>query len=422
VSSSSTDTATFVGLTDVVMPAMGTSIVEGTVIAWTKAIGEAVDEGEAICEISTDKIETECPSPATGILVEILVEVGETVPVGTLIGRLATGDAPRHSVAPEAVSSPAPAPGDPNQNFRRHVASPVARRLAREHGIELSEISGSGRAGRVTKRDVLARIDSGGGDASTPVLHSDSPYREPTDDVPQRRDVPPAAAEDFAASLGGVAEPLSRVRRSIADAMRRSQEVAATVHTVVEVDMSRVEARRRDLQVSSLAVVARATVEMLHRYGDLNAWLDDDRMVRFERVHLGIAVSLGRDGLVVPVIRDAQNFSERGLAAAIADLATRARSKKLLPDEARGATFTITSPGAAGAALATPVINLPEVAILDLEAITRRPVVVRDAESTESLGIRSMANLILGWDHRAVDGMYAAEFLTALRAHLEERA
>jgi pyruvate/2-oxoglutarate dehydrogenase complex dihydrolipoamide acyltransferase (E2) component len=302
------------------------------------------------------------------------------------------------------------------------VSSPVARRLAAEHGVELREISGTGRGGRVTKRDVLAQINSGAAEGSGPVLHSDSPYRELAEDAPRPRDAAPAATEDFAASLGGVAEPFSRVRRSIADAMRRSQEVAATVHTVVECDMSSVEARRRELEVTPLTVIARATVAALGQYGDLNAWVDGDRIVRFDRVHLGIAVSLGRDGLIVPVIRDAQNLSEQGLAAAIKDLATRARSKRLLPDEARGATFTITSPGAAGAALATPVINLPEVAILDLEAITRRPVVVTDADGNEALAIRSMANLILGWDHRAVDGMYAAEFLTALRTQLEEKA
>jgi pyruvate/2-oxoglutarate dehydrogenase complex dihydrolipoamide acyltransferase (E2) component len=203
--------------------------------------------------------------------------------------------------------------------------------------------------------------------------------------------------------------------------MTRSQEVAATVHTVVECDMTQIEARRRELHVTPLAVVARATVETLRRYGDLNAWLDGDSIVRFERVHLGIAVSLGSDGLIVPVIRDAQNLSESGLAAAIKDLATRARARRLLPEEAQGATFTITSPGPAGAALATPVINLPQVAILDLEAITRRAVVLTDPDGNESLGIRSVANLILGWDHRAVDGMYAAEFLTALRKRMEER-
>jgi pyruvate/2-oxoglutarate dehydrogenase complex dihydrolipoamide acyltransferase (E2) component len=393
VNSSITDEQT--ALVEVLMPQMGTSIVEGTVVAWIKGVGDPVELDETICEISTDKVETECPSPAGGVLVEILVAEGETVEVGVPLARIATADAPL-----------------PPEPLRRVLSSPVARRIAAEHDVRLESLDGSGRGGRVTKRDVLDHIESRGAPAPEPLLHSDSPYEEPVVDGA-------SSLVNFAVSQGGAAETLSRIRRSIATAMRRSQEIAATVHTAVECDMTAVESRRHSLGVTPLVVVARATIEALREFGDLNAWLDGETFIRFERVHLGVAVSLGADGLIVPVIRDAQNLSEQGLATAIRDLASRARTKKLLPEEARGATFTITSPGAAGAALATPVINLPEVAILDLEAITRRPAVITATDGSEALAIRSMANLVLGWDHRAVDGMYAAEFLSALRTRLE---
>jgi pyruvate/2-oxoglutarate dehydrogenase complex dihydrolipoamide acyltransferase (E2) component len=209
------------------------------------------------------------------------------------------------------------------------------------------------------------------------------------------------------------------MRQLIGTAMRRSQETAATCHTVVECDMSRVEAGRRELGITALPLVARAVVETLRAFPELNATLDGTTITRYERVHVGIAVSLGAGGLIVPVVRDAQDLSAEGLATRIKDLAGRARAKQLEPDEVRGATFTITNPGAAGAVFATPIIDVPQVAILDLEAIVRRPVVVTDADGNESIAIRPMVNLILGWDHRALDGIYAAQFLTALRKRLE---
>jgi pyruvate/2-oxoglutarate dehydrogenase complex dihydrolipoamide acyltransferase (E2) component len=218
--------------------------------------------------------------------------------------------------------------------------------------------------------------------------------------------------------LGGVSAQLSRMRQTIGARMRASQDTAATCHTIVECDMTALEAHRRELGLTALPLVASATVDTLREFGDLNATLDGSTITRYERVHLGIAVSLGADGLIVPVIRDAQNFSAQGLGARIRDLASRAKSRELLPDEVQGATFTITNPGAYGAIIATPVIDLPQVGILDLEATVRRPVVVT-VDGQESIAIRSMMNLILGWDHRAIDGVYAAQFLSALRARLE---
>jgi pyruvate/2-oxoglutarate dehydrogenase complex dihydrolipoamide acyltransferase (E2) component len=325
------------------------------------------------------------------VVAEILVEVGETVDVGTVIARLAVEDAAVVAAPPE--------------NGRRY--SPVVRRMADAHGLDLSQVPGTGLNGRVTKRDVEAHMRA----PEDRPLHSESPYRPDPEPA-----APSVAAPD---GLGGVAAPLSRMRRAIGTAMRRSQETAATCHTMVECDMSRVEARRRELGITALPLVARAVVETLRDFPELNATLDGTTITRFERVHVGIAVSLGADGLIVPVIRDAQDLSAEGLAGRIKDVARRARAQQLEPDEVQGATFTITNPGAAGAVFATPIINVPQVAILDLEAIVRRPVVITDADGNESIAIRPMVNLILGWDHRALDGIYAAQFLTALRRRLE---
>jgi pyruvate/2-oxoglutarate dehydrogenase complex dihydrolipoamide acyltransferase (E2) component len=290
----------------------------------------------------------------------------------------------------------------------------VVSRIAAEHGLDLSAIAGTGRGGRVTKKDVLAALEAPPPATSPepvpaePPLHSESPYR-PDADVPTV-----AAGGD-----GGTPVPLSRMRIAIGDAMRRSLQTAATCTTIVECDMSAVERRRAELGLTALPLVARHVVGALGEFGALNATLEGTALTRYERVHLGIAVSLGEDGLIVPVVRDAQDLSEEGLARRIKDLAARARSGGLSPDDVRGGTFTITNPGAFGALAATPVINLPQVGILDLEAIVKRPVVLTDADGNDSIAIRPMANLCLSWDHRALDGAYAAQFLTALRRRIE---
>jgi pyruvate/2-oxoglutarate dehydrogenase complex dihydrolipoamide acyltransferase (E2) component len=404
-------------LVDVPMPQMGTSIAEGTVIAWHKAIGDPVAADDVLCEISTDKVDSECPSPAAGVLSEILVAPGETVDVGTVLARITVdGEPPAPSEAPaptpaaaEPVRNGAAAPQATSGNGGRRY-SPVVTRLAAAHEVDLALVPASGRGGRVTKKDLLAFIDERQSDDRP--LHSESPYRP---------DAPPPAAVSAPAPLGGTVVPLSRMRQSIAAAMRRSQETAATAHTVVECDMTNVERRRKDLGVTALPIVARAAVNVLREFPDLNATLTDTELTRYDRVHLGIAVSLGADGLIVPVVHDAQDLSEEGLARRIRDLAVRAREKTLAPDDVQGATFTITSPGAAGALIATPILNVPQVGILDMEAIVRRPVVGTDDHGDDSIAIRSMAYFVLGWDHRAIDGMYAAHFLTALRRRLEQR-
>jgi 2-oxoglutarate dehydrogenase E2 component (dihydrolipoamide succinyltransferase) len=288
------------------------------------------------------------------------------------------------------------------------------QRIAAEHGIDLSQVQGTGRDGRVRKQDVLAFVESGGGGGGEaaavqePPLHIESPYRpEPEPE----REARPAAVPAAAAGEG-----LSRMRRTIGEHMKRSLETAATCTTWIEVDFSRVERARREAGMTALPLVARATVETLREFPALNATLEGDDYHRFDdAVHLGIAVSLGEDGLIVPVIRDAQDLSAEGLAKRIKDVARRARSRELVPDDVRGGTFTITNPGQFGSLMATPVINQPQVAILDLEAVVKRPVVV----GGDSIAIRPMTYLCMSWDHRALDGAYAAQFLSEVRSRIE---
>jgi pyruvate/2-oxoglutarate dehydrogenase complex dihydrolipoamide acyltransferase (E2) component len=393
------------------MPQMGVSVAEGTIVAWRKRVGDWIEADEAIVEISTDKVETEIPSPASGRVAEILVEAGTTVDVGTVLARLDAEATPGvahvdEGSEPEAVEATGQRPeATGNGNGHAPPISPVVRRMADEHGVDLSQVEGSGRRGRVTKKDLLAFL----GDkpdtrhptpdtpepAAEPLLHSESPYREET----------PAPA------AGG--HELSVMRKSIGAHMVRSLQTAAHCTTIVEADMSAIEAARGRL--SYLPFVARATIAALREFPMLNSTLEGDRLTVHDEVNLGIAVSLGEEGLIVPVVKNAHELSHEGLATRIKDLAERARSKRLTPDEVSGGTFTITNPGAFGALLATPIINQPQVAILDLEAVVKRPVVVNG----DSIAIRPMTYLCMSWDHRALDGAVAAQFLSAVRKHIE---
>jgi 2-oxoglutarate dehydrogenase E2 component (dihydrolipoamide succinyltransferase) len=274
--------------------------------------------------------------------------------------------------------------------------SPVVQRIAAEHGIDLERVEGTGRDGRVRKQDVLAYVEHA--EPAEPPLHTESPYRP---------DPPPDP------------QPLSRMRRAIGEHMKRSLDTAATCTTWMEVDMGRVERARTQLGVTALPIVARAVIETLRDHPALNAWLEGDQQTLHRDVHLGIAVSLGEDGLIVPVIPDAQDLSVEGLGGRIRDVAKRARQRALAPDEVRGGTFTITNPGQFGSIMATPVINQPQVAILDLEAIVKRPVVVTGEDGVDAIAIRPMTILGLSWDHRALDGVQAAQFLAGVKERLE---
>jgi 2-oxoglutarate dehydrogenase E2 component (dihydrolipoamide succinyltransferase) len=350
-----------------------------------------------------------------GVVSEILVPVETTVEVGVVLARIAVDGEP--GAAPAADVPPAEAGPEPDPAASAHTNgkrngrgpatrrySPVVQRIAAEHDIDLSQLTGTGRGGRVRKQDVLAAVESSA-EADAP-LHIESPYRP---------DPEPAGAP----APAGTADGLSRIRRQIGEHMKRSLETAAHCTTWIEVDMTRVEAARARLGLTALAFVARAAIDALREYPALNAWLEDERYTRHDDVNLGIAVSLGEDGLIVPVVHSAHELSPEGLGARIRDLARRARSRSLTPDEVRGGTFTITNPGQYGSIMATPIINQPQVAILDLEAVVKRPVVVTDADGNDSIAIRSMTILGLSWDHRALDGALAAQFLAAVKRHLE---
>jgi pyruvate/2-oxoglutarate dehydrogenase complex dihydrolipoamide acyltransferase (E2) component len=415
------------------MPQMGVSVAEGTVVEWKKQVGDWVQADEIIASISTDKIDTDVESPASGRVAEIIVGVGDTVDVGTVMARIATDARPGEAHVSEnglgtgeaaAVEAPGEAGelgGDaPKRGPRRY--SPVVMRIAAEHDVDLEQVEGTGRGGRVSKKDVLAYVESGPKEEAP--MHIESPYRPEEPVAPKQRkprlqrveEVPSAPAP--VATGGG--QPLSRMRQAIGARMVQSLQTAATCTTIAEADMTRIEAARTTSGLSYLPYQARATIETLMEFPALNATLEGDQhTVYTDAVHLGIAVSLGEGGLIVPVIRDAQDLSVEGLAKRVRDLAKRARGNQLTADEVSGGTFTITNPGGYGSIMATPVINLPQVAILDTEAVVKRPVVITDELGNDSIAIRSMTYLCMSWDHRALDGALAAQFLTALRKKLE---
>jgi pyruvate/2-oxoglutarate dehydrogenase complex dihydrolipoamide acyltransferase (E2) component len=438
VSSSSTET-----YVDINMPQMGVSVAEGTVVEWKKQVGDWVQADEIIASISTDKIDTDVESPASGRVAEIVVQVGETVDVGTVMARIATDARPGEAHVSEngipptgtgeataALEAPGEAgelQGDTAAPAQRPVRreggrrySPVVQRIAAEHDVDLEQVEGTGREGRVRKQDVLAYIESGPKEEAP--MHIESPYRPDEPVAPKQRrprigrieEVPTAAPAPT-----GVGQPLSRMRQAIGSRMVQSLQTAATCTTIAEADMTRIETARRASGLSYLPYQARAAIETLQEFPALNATLEDNIHTLHEGVHLGIAVSLGEGGLIVPVIRDAQDLSVEGLAKRIKDIAKRARTNALTPDEVSGGTFTITNPGGYGSLMATPVINLPQVAILDTEAVVKRPVVVTDELGNDSIAIRHMTYLCMGWDHRALDGALAAQFLTAMRKKLE---
>ena len=460
--------------TEVVMPQMGVSVSEGTVTKWLKQEGEPVALDEPLLEISTDKVDTEIPSPGEGIVTEILVQEGSTVEVGTVLALISPAGAvdmsangepepvvsapaaieaasppvPEVPAAPAVPVSPQPQAGDGDG---RTFVSPVVARIAAEHGVDPGRVPGTGQGGRVTKKDILGFIESGAA-VPAPVQAGEAPPAAPVAPPPEPE--PPAAptapaapaapttvgrpsspqpqAADLDDELapGETAEPITAMRRGVMEHMRRSVDTSAHVTSAIEVDMSRVVAVReqlkRDAKASGgvsptyLAFVARATVETLKSFPWVNAQIRGEKIVTRQYVNLGIAVSLdeGR-GLIVPVIRNAQDLNLLGIARAIADLAERARTKKLLPDDVQGGTFTITNPGGYGTFHGTPIINQPQAGILGTYALVKRPWVVQDELGQDVIAIRPVMNLTLTYDHRLVDGAYAGGFLHDLRERLE---
>jgi len=429
---------------DVVMPQMGVSVSEGTITKWLKQVGEEVQADESLLEISTDKVDTEVPAPATGVVSEILVSEGETVEVGTLLARIggevgasappppapATQEAADESEAAAqetaepaaAPSAPAPAAGGNGKAF----VSPVVARIAGEHGIDPSQVPGTGTGGRVTKKDILAFIDQGGQAPAAPAAPAQPAAAPP----PQPKAAPAPAPAPAVAAQGESLEPMSAMRRGIAEHMRRSLDTSAHVTSAIEVDMTKVVQIRGKLKKeyesaygvnpTYLAFIARATVETLRDYPWVNGELRGDQVVTKSFVNLGFAVELADGkGLIVPVVKNAESLNLLGMARAISDIATRARNKQLTPDDVAGGSFTITNPGGYGTFHGTPVISQPQAGILGTYAIVKRPWVITDDTGNDAIAIRSMMNLTLTYDHRLVDGALAGRFLRDLRQRLE---
>ena len=400
------------------MPQMGESIAEGTIVRWIKKVGEAVDRDEPLFEISTDKVDAEIPSPAAGVLMDIAVKEGETVPVNSVVATIgAAGEklaaAP---AAPAAVAAPAApdAPDAPDAHETsddRQKSSPLVRRIAKEHNLDIGRIQGSGIGGRVTKQDILTFIESGSASSF------DAPAtRVASDRLAQDR------PEPITRGLADQVVPMSVMRKKIAEHMVVSKRTSAHVYSVFEVNYSRVDqirkAKKEDYERSGAKLtftsfIAKVVVDCLRKHKVINASLDGDNIIYRNDINLGIAVAL-ENGLIVPVVKGAGEKNTLGLSKAIQDIADRARAKKLNPEEVHGGTFTITNPGNFGAQFGLPIINQPQVAILGVGTIEKRPVVVDDA-----IGIRLMGFLTLGYDHRLVDGAVADQFMADVKKGIE---
>ena len=463
---------------DVVMPQMGVSVSEGTITRWLKQEGEQVEADEPLLEISTDKVDTEVPSPASGTLTQILVQEGETVDVGTKLGQIggsATAEAPAAESAPEpeaaapaepataeaaaeaeaASSAEIPAPTAPEPSAAPPAAapqpsgngkafvSPVVARIASEHGVDPSQVPGTGSGGRVTKKDILAYVESGGAQQQAPApepaaapepAQAEAPAPAPP--APSKEHAPPAkppAPAPVAAGEtlpGETVEPMTAMRRGIAEHMRRSVDTAAHVTSAIEVDFTKIVAARAALKKefeanygvnpTYLVYVAFAAVKTLADYPYINGEMRGDSIVTRNFVNLGIAVELAEGkGLIVPVLRNAETLNMLGIAKGIAEIADKARNKRLVPDDVQGGTFTITNPGGYGTFHGTPVINQPQSSILGTYALVKRAWVVTDENGNDAIAIRPLMNITLTYDHRLVDGAYAGRFLRDLRERLE---
>lgn len=439
---------------DVIMPQMGESIAEGTMSRWIKQVGDTIKRDEPIFEISTDKVDAEIPAPNAGVLVEVLVQEGETVAVGTVVARIETDAAaaasapaaPAAAEPPAAAAAPAtpppaapvptPAPAAPSSGSEtaeerlQRKSTPLVRKMVEEHGLDLAQIPGSGSSGRVTKQDVLSYLEGGApAAASTPAAAASpapaaaAPAGEPTA-ARGPSPVPPSAT--VAAWEGDRVEPWSRIRKLTADHMVLSRRVSAHVNSLMEIDYTHVANIRRKLKagyaergvnLTYLAFIVKAIADNLRKHPVVNAAISGDNTIYRRDINVGIAVALDW-GLIVPVIRHADELSLLGVARAIQDLAERARTRKLAPEDVQKGTFTITNPGGFGTYVGTPIINQPQVAILAVGAIEKRPAVVTMPDGSDALGIRTKGMWCLAYDHRIVDGADADRFLADVRQTL----
>ncbi|MBI4914130.1 MAG: 2-oxo acid dehydrogenase subunit E2 [Acidobacteria bacterium] len=442
---------------DVVMPQMGESIAEATILKWHRAVGENIGKDETLFEISTDKVDAEIPSPVSGTLLEILVEANRTVPVGSLVARLGDaseggGTAAAAQAAPPVPAAAAPlvapvtAPVAPLEDHDeedlehrlRTRSSPLVREMARQHGIELLQVKGSGQGGRVTRQDLEAFIAARALSPREPSAPADTaPITAPVHDpaAPTLGAVPSLAVPPLPqvpAFLPGErvkVEPMSRMRKIIADNMVHSKlRTSPHVYTVFEIDMThvaRLRARHRGAfeetygaKLSFMPFIMKAVIKGLQAFPVINSSVDGDNILFKQDIHLGVAVALDW-GLIVPVVKNADGLNLGGLARSLNDLADRARAKKLRPDEIQGGTFTITNPGVFGDIFALPIINQPQVAIQAIGAIVKRPVVVTDEHGQDSIAIRQMMFSGISFDHRVVDGAVGDQFMSVVKGELE---
>jgi len=448
--------------TEVVMPQMGESIAEGTITKWLKKVGERVERDEPLFEISTDKVDAEIPSPAAGTLTEVRFKEGDTVEVNTVVAVLdGDGAGPSaeksvKSVSPPPVAvepPPAPAPTPPPapaappaaplappaqsaeptvEDLRRTKSSPLVRKIAQEHGVDISKLEGTGVSGRVTKNDILSYIESG--PATAPATRQPEPARAPeaAPSAPPARAPQPAPVELPAPpprpQLGDRVEQMSVMRKKIAEHMVLSRRTSAHVTTVYEIDMTRVAKLReqhRDsfyertgTKLTFMPFIFEAVNKALRKFPIFNAQVSGEQIIYKQDINLGMAVALDW-GLIVPVIKRADDLSISGLARAANDLADRARTRQLKPDEVTGGTFTITNPGVFGGLFGTPIINQPQLAILGVGKIEKRPKVMTSADGDDFLAIRWMAYFALSFDHRVIDGADAERFLAFVKDQLE---
>jgi pyruvate dehydrogenase E2 component (dihydrolipoamide acetyltransferase) len=422
--------------TDIIMPQMGESIVEGTITKWLKKPGDKVQRDEPLFEISTDKVDAEIPAPASGVLQEIKVSEGTTVGVNTVVGTIAAdGEAAaapakaapapvppakaekKEDKKPAAAAPAPPASAPPPQESEDEEArsSPLVRKIAREHGVSLSQVSGTGLGGRITKQDITAFIERPA--AAAP------PASASTAAAPQTASRPPAPA-----AYPGDLVPLTNMRKIIAQRMIESRRTSAHVHCMYEVDFTRIVTlraknknafeQRHGVRLTFMPFFVRAAIIAIQQWPIINASLEGDNTRYHRNINVGIAVALDW-GLIVPVLKNAGDLNFLGLQRGITDLGERARSKKLKPEDVEGSTFTVTNPGQFGAVFGLPIINQPNSAIMGVGGITKQPLVVTDKEGNDSIAIRSVVHLTLGYDHRLIDGAVADQFMALVKKNLE---
>ena len=430
--------------TDVIMPQMGESIFEGTITKWLKQVGDTVQRDEPLFEISTDKVDAEIPSPAAGTLSSIKAEAGSTVQINTVVaiiggsaGSTPAASAPAARPEPPAAqlstspegAEPAPA-GDEEASASTHErlrSSPLVRRIAKENEVDLNKVPGTGSSGRITKEDVLGFLSQKGEPKTAPAAVSTTP-EHPVAQAPVSKPAPASLPASAAGPKPGELVPMSRMRSIIAQRMVESKHTSPHVHTVFRIDMTRIVRlrdkekskyeQRNGVKLTFMPFIARAVIQALRKMPIVNASMEGDAIRYHQNVNLGIAVALDW-GLIVPIVKQAEEKSFLGVARSIVDLAERARGKKLKPDEVGGGTFTLTNSGIFGEQFGTPIISQPESAILGIGGLFKEPLVITDEYGTDSIAVRNVIHLTLGFDHRIIDGADAGKFMSEVKKYLE---